>query len=120
MRNYRDLIAWRVGMDLVEAIYRQTKSFPKDEIYGLTSQLRRAAVSIPANIAEGQGRGTPAEFVRFLRIAYGSLREVETLITIAHRLEYCDSAWTNTQLDVSAELGRVINGLIRVNSGPSK
>ncbi|QOV91767.1 four helix bundle protein [Humisphaera borealis] len=115
MRNYRDLIAWRIGMDLVEAIYRQTKTFPKDEIYGLTSQLRRAAVSIPANIAEGQGRGSPGDFVRFLRIAYGSLREVETLTMIAKRLEYADAAWVDAQLDIAAELGRVINGLIKAN-----
>ena len=75
---YRDLIAWQRGMDLVEAVYVATKGFPKEELYGLTSQLRRAVVSIPSNIAEGQGRNSQKEFVPFLAIVYGSLREAET------------------------------------------
>jgi four helix bundle protein len=112
-RNYRDLVAWQKAMDLVEEVYRGTRDFPKEEQYGLTSQLRRAIVSVPANIAEGQGRGAPAEFVRFLRIAHGSLREAETLITIAQRLMYVHEAWANQVLGDLAELGRIINGLIR-------
>jgi four helix bundle protein len=90
-QNYRDLIAWQKAMDLVVAVYRATEQFPKEEIYALTSQIRRAAVSIPSNIAEGQGRGTVNEFTHFLRIAHGSLRELETQLLIAQRLEYLNS-----------------------------
>jgi len=89
-RNYRDLIAWQKGMDLVEEIYGITKTFPKDEIYGLTPQIRRAVISIPSNIAEGEGRTSKKEFLNFLSIAYGSLREVETQILISERLQYID------------------------------
>jgi four helix bundle protein len=77
-KSYRDLVAWQEAMDLVTAIYEITASFPKEELYGVTSQLRRAAVSIPSNIAEGQGRHGVAEFRHFLRQASGSLMEVET------------------------------------------
>ena len=85
--SYRDLIAWQKAMDLVTAIYRATAGFPRDEIYGLTSQLRRAAVSTPSNIAEGQGRQSTREFIHFLSIAYGSLNEAQTQILIAERLK---------------------------------
>src|SRR5512135_2077752 len=88
VKNYRDLIAWQKAMDLVEMVYRLTKDFPKDEIYTLTSQIRRAVVSVPANIAEGQGRASDGEFHRFLTIAHGSLRELETHLFIAQRLGY--------------------------------
>lgn len=85
-RNYRDLIVWQRAMDLVEAVYRLTRSFPKEEQYGLTIQMKRAAVSVPSNIAEGQGRGNGKEFSYFLRISYGSLREIETQALIAQQL----------------------------------
>src|SRR3954469_6765 len=100
-------------MDLVEAVYRLTRSFPADECYGLTNQVRRAAVSIPSNIAEGQGRGTTQEFIRFLRIAHGSRQEVETQMLIAQRLWGLDDATIGPLLDLSAEIGRVISGLLR-------
>lgn len=112
-RNYRDLIAWQKAMDLVEAVYRVSATFPKEEMYGITSQIRRAAVSIPSNIAEGQGRGGDAEMVRFLRFAYGSLREVETQILIAQRLAYIDDTATDRAIEQAAEVGRILNGLIR-------
>ena len=119
-RNYRDLIAWQKAMALVEGIYRVSRSFPKDELYGLTSQMRRAAVSIPSNIAEGQGRGTDGEMIRFLRIAHGSLRELETQILISERLEYNGSGQANKLMEMAAEVGRLINGLIRSkNDRPS-
>jgi four helix bundle protein len=86
--SYRDLIAWQRAMDLVEAIYKATRRFPKDELYGLTSQLRRAAVSVPSNIAEGQGRLTSGEFKQFLGHARGSLLETEAQILLAGRLQY--------------------------------
>lgn len=86
IRSYRDLVVWQKGMDLVEGVYRVTKAFPKDEVYGLTSQIRRAVVSIPSNIAEGQSRMTSGEFIHFLGIARGSLAELETQIILAQRL----------------------------------
>jgi len=112
-RNYTDLVAWQKGMDLVELVYRVTACFPREERYGLTNQLRRAVVSIPSNIAEGQGRATTREFAHFLSIAYGSLREVETQIRIAERLNFTASCDCSTVLDLSSEVGRLINGLTR-------
>ena len=88
MRGFRDLRVWQGGMELVESVYRVTQSFPKQEIYGLTSQLRRAAVSIPANIAEGQSREHIKEYLNFLSIAQGSVAELETELEIAGRLGY--------------------------------
>lgn len=85
--SYKDLIAWRKGMDLVTEIYRVTRAFPRDEMYGLTSQLRRAAVSVPSNIAEGQARFSRKEFHHFLSQSRGSLAEVETQLAIAQNLQ---------------------------------
>src|SRR5271165_2329316 len=90
-KSYRDLVAWQKAMDLVTAIYQITASFPKEELYGLTSQRRRAAVSVPSNIAEGQGRHGVAEFRHFLRQAGGSLMELESQVMIAERLCYLNS-----------------------------
>jgi four helix bundle protein len=100
-------------MDLVAAIYRLTGSFPREEIYGLVSQMRRAAVSIPSNISEGQGRHGKAEFRHFLRQANGSLMELETQTLIAERLGYAAPESVASILRDSAEIGRVINGLLR-------
>jgi four helix bundle protein len=110
-RNYTDLIAWQKAMDLVVMVYRETTVFPKEERYGLTNQLRRAAVSIPSNIAEGQGRQTTRDFQRFLTMAYGSLREVETQVSIAERLEYIERAKSAGIHAQCAEVGRLVNGL---------
>ena len=111
-KNYRDLIAWQKAMDLVEAVYRATKQFPKDELYGLTSQVRRAVVSIPSNIAEGQGRTSAKDFQNFLSIAHGSLREVETQLMIAQRLGYITAEQLQPLTELAAEIGRLTNGLI--------
>ena len=111
VRNYADLIAWQKGMDLVEAVYRLSAHFPKEELYGLTSQIRRAAVSIPSNIAEGQGRWTTGEFVQFLGVAHGSLREVETQVHIAVRLTMVTPDHAEPVFNLAAEVGRLINGL---------
>ena len=111
VRSYRDLLVWQLGTKIALAIYRQTTSFPREELYGLTSQLRRAAVSIPSNIAEGQGRRSPREFVNFLSIAYGSVREVETQVEIARRLGYLASEDASRLVDQMDEVGRLINGL---------
>ena len=86
--DHKDLDVWKKGIDLVAAIYKVTNSFPRSEIYGLTSQLRRAAVSVPSNISEGAARNSDKEFIQFLYIALGSLSEAETQIIIAKRLSY--------------------------------
>jgi four helix bundle protein len=99
-------------MDFAEEIYMATRGFPKDELYGLTSQLRRAVISIPSNIAEGQGRLTPGEFKQFLGHARGSLLESETQILMAGRLHYLQEEQSGRLLKLSAELGRILNGLI--------
>jgi four helix bundle protein len=87
-RNHRDLRVWQFAMALVERIYALTAAFPRDEIYGLTSQMRRAAISIPSNIAEGAARGTTKELLHFLRIADSSLSELDTQLELAKRLRY--------------------------------
>jgi len=86
--THRDLLAWREAMDLVEAVYRDTTTLPKEEMFGLTAQIRRAAVSIPSNIAEGAARNSPGELLQFLGIACGSLAELETQLELAIRLGY--------------------------------
>jgi four helix bundle protein len=110
--SYQDLIAWQKAMDLTEEIYKASHGFPKDELYGLTSQLRRAVVSVPSNIAEGQGRLTPGEFKQFLGHARGSLLETETQILLAGRLHYVSPEEANRLLKLSAEVGKILNGLI--------
>jgi four helix bundle protein len=111
-RSYKDLVAWQKSMDLVTATYRTTAGFPRDELFGLTSQLRRAAVSIPSNIAEGQGRLSEKEFRYFLGQARGSLMEVETQIQIAENLGYLKKEQTAPLLQSCAEVGRILNGLL--------
>jgi four helix bundle protein len=111
-RSYKDLVAWQKSMDLVTDTYRATAGFPKDELFGLTSQLRRAAVSIPSNIAEGQGRLSEKEFRYFLGQARGSLMEVETQMQIAENLGYLPKERTAALLHSCAEVGRILNGLL--------
>ena len=113
VRSYRELLAWQKAMDLVVSCYKLTEQFPSAEKFGLTNQLRRAAVSVPANIAEGSGRQHTPDFLRFLSIAYGSLMEIETHIQITHRLGYVDDEAVRNLLDDTAQLGRIINGLMR-------
>src|SRR5437016_7306413 len=111
MDGYKDLVAWQRAMDLVTDIYRVTQKFPKEEIYGLTSQLRRAAVSIPSNLAEGQGRNSRREMYHFAGNARGSLFEVETQIEIALRLGFIAAGEAADLAADTAQLGRIINGL---------
>ncbi len=101
------------AMDLVEAIYLITAPFPAQEMFGLCAQLRRAAISVPSNIAEGQGRGSPREFRKFLSISRGSLNEVETQIIISARLKYINEDTEKQLLDKCREVARLLNGLIR-------
>lgn len=100
-------------MDLAAEVYRCSRGWPKEELYGLTNQLRRAAVSVPANIAEGKGQGGKAEFSRFLGIAYGSLCELETHLYLAQRLAYLDQSTLDTLIAQSTEVARLLHGLIR-------
>lgn len=111
VKDYRELIVWQKAMDLVELVYRATDGFPQKELYGLTAQMRRAAVSIPSNIAEGQGRYSTRDFLHFLSIARGSLKEVETQIIIAERLGYLDQRVRSNLLELTAEVSRLISGL---------
>jgi four helix bundle protein len=110
---YRDLIGWQKSMDLVVEIYRSTQSFPKAETYGLIAQLRRAAVSIPSNIAEGHDRLSTGEFKQFLGHARGSLVEVETQILISQRLGYLEPSQSVDLLKRTTEIGKILNGLLR-------
>jgi four helix bundle protein len=110
--SYRDLRVWQQAMDLATQVYRLTEGFPKHELYGLTGQIRRAAISIPSNIAEGKGRRTDRDFSGFLFRARGSLLELETQISLAQRLEYlkeADAAWA---LKKTAAVGSSLTGLI--------
>jgi len=110
--SFKDLLVWRKAVDLVTEVYRATRDFPREEIYGLTSQLRRSAVSIPSNIAEGQSRRTSREFRQFLGTARGSLAELETQIMIAENLGYL-SLEVGKKLKVRViEVGKMLNGLI--------
>src|SRR5215510_13875710 len=111
MRPHHKLEAWNKAVELVIDIYRTTDSFPKEERYGLTSQIRRAAVSVPANIAEGAARFSSKEFARFLSNAQGSASELETELMIAHRLGYLDDASFSKLANQLERIGRLITGL---------
>ena len=109
-RDYRDLTVWQKAIDLVTEVYRVTRSFPKEEMFGLTSQLRRAAVSVPSNIAEGQGRLRRGEFRQFLGMAKGSLAELDTQLLIARNLGYLGNPAPASER--IAEVARLLNGLL--------
>jgi four helix bundle protein len=108
IESYQDLLVWQKSIDLVAGLYRIVAKLPLNEQYGLTSQLRRAAVSVPANIAEGFGRWHSQEFVRFLLIANGSLKEVEAHLFIANKLSLLDSADTRAALQMATETSKMI------------
>jgi len=110
--SYKDLIAWRKGMELVAMVYDASERFPSHEKFGLTSQLRRAAVSVPSNIAEGKAHCSDRDFVRFLRHARGSLAEIETQILIAQQRQYLPVEITIQLTQRLDELGRILSGLI--------
>ena len=111
INSYRDLRVWQVGMDLVEQIYRATQGFPSHEIYGLTSQIRRASVSIPSNIAEGHAREHTQEYLHHLSMAQASLAELETQIEIAKRLKYISDTQANPLFEQTKLLGRQLYSL---------
>jgi four helix bundle protein len=111
IRSYRDLAVWQRGMEITEGVYRLTSGFPTEEKFGLTSQLRRAASSVPANIAEGHARSSTKDFLRHLSIAIGSLAEVTTFIELAARLHFADSKTAGSMLDLAQEERRMLRGL---------
>jgi len=111
MKTHKDLEVWQKSVDLVTDIYGLTKSFPKEEIFGITNQLRRAAVSIPANIAEGSGRNTTGELKQFIGIAMGSLAELETLVLISSKLGYLNDVDFNILQEKLTLQFRLLSGL---------
>jgi four helix bundle protein len=113
IRSYQDLEVWQMGMDLVEDCYRLTRQFPREEQYGLTSQIRRAAVSIPANIAEGYGRDMTGSFIQFLRVAQGSVRELETHLLLSGRLEIISQDALAKPLGLAERISKMLRSLIR-------
>ncbi len=113
IRRYQDLIVWQKSMILVTEIYRHTSNFPKVEMYGLVSQMRRAAVSVPSNIAEGQARNSKGEFRQFLGISKGSLAELETLTLLSKKMEYIHKEICNSLLALCSVINRLLNGLLR-------
>lgn len=112
-QTYRGLVVWQKAMQLVTEIYKLTENFPRTETFGLRSQLRRATISVPSNIAEGQGRDSSKEFCHHLSIAYGSLTEAETQIQIASNLAYISEDDASELMLKCNEVGRLLNGLLR-------
>jgi len=112
-RGYQDLQVWHKAIALAESVYRATSNFPRDEIYGLTSQMRRASVSIASNIAEGSARNGTKEFMQFLGIALGSTAELKTQLYIAARLLYIEKQAFEALLEQSGEVERMLNGLLK-------
>jgi len=113
VRSYRDLVVWQQAMALAATCYKTTRSFPREEAYGLTSQIRRAAASIPANIAEGNGRENTGAYIHALRIAQGSLKELETHVLLAETVELMSKTDSETLLDGCDRVGRLLRALIR-------
>lgn len=112
MQSYRELIVWRKSMNLVEAVYKYTKAFPKEELYCLTSQMRRSSISIPSNIAEGSRRSSRKDFAQFVMIAYGSASELETQLEISQRLGYMDKNSFNEIFGLLQEILKMLNKLV--------
>jgi four helix bundle protein len=111
--SYKDLVAWQQGMELVELIYEMSAKWPRSELYGLVSQVRRAAVSVVSNIAEGQGRNSRGEFVQFLGNARGSLLETETQVLVAQRLKYVDGKESQRVAEKIDRVSRLLHGLMQ-------
>lgn len=113
IRSYKDLIVWKKSMELVTDIYRLTKSFPTEEKFGIVSQLNRAVVSVPSNIAEGWGRESSKNYLQFLRISRRSLMEIETLMIISKNLKYIDKEHFDPICAKTDEVGKILQGLIK-------
>jgi four helix bundle protein len=117
VNSYRDLLVWKKALELTIAIYRATRSFPNEEKFGLSSQMQRAGVSVPSNIAEGQGRNSQKDFIRFLNIARGSLAELDTQTIIAKELGYLQNEQVNELSERIDELQRMLYSLINKLGG---
>lgn len=113
IQSYRDLIVWQKSMELVKEIYKLSHNFPTEEKFGLTSQIRRATVSIPSNIAEGYGRNSTNDYIRFLNISCGSLYECQTLLELSHDLELIEETYYNNIYEKTREIERMLTSLIR-------
>ena len=113
--SYRDLIVWQKGMLLCKEVYLLTKKFPKEEVYGLTSQIRRCAISIPSNIAEGKARSSDKEFIRFLQISLGSVYELQTQLELSEQLNYINNI--DDLICLSIEIEKMINTLVTKKGG---
>jgi len=113
MKTHKDLEVWKTSIEMVTKTYQVTRNFPKEEIYGLTNQMRRAAVSVPSNIAEGAGRNSSKELLQFLYFATGSLSEVETQLIIAHNLEYINSEQRRDMDVLISAIFKMLSGLIQ-------
>ena len=113
MAGYRDLVVWQQAMTLAERCYEGTKTFPKEEMFGMTAQIRRASASIPANIAEGRGRYGTSEFLHFLSVARGSLTELETHLMLSHRVSLLPKSRLDELLILSEEISRMLTALRR-------
>jgi len=111
VKHYQDLAVWQKAMDLTVMVYKITEQLPKSEVYGLASQIRRAAVSVPSNIAEGSSRRSTGEFIRFTNIASGSVAELQTQTMLMHRLGYCNEEIYSTLINTINEVGRMLYGL---------
>ena len=120
MKSYKDLIAYQKGYKLSLEIYQTTQNYPKEEIYGLTSQMRRSAVSIPCNIAEGYRRGHRKEYIQFLYIAYGSCGELETLMSLSFDLGMLDKNTFEKLYPIQEEVSKLLRGLIASLSKPPR
>ncbi|OQB05619.1 MAG: hypothetical protein BWY19_00888 [bacterium ADurb.Bin212] len=113
IQSYKDLVVWQKAVSLVEAVYRSTESFPKEEVFGLISQMRRSAISIPSNIAEGSSRGTRKDYCQFLRISLGSCSELETQVIIAEKLKFMDFSKSAKLLQQLNEIMKILNTIIK-------
>ena len=113
VRSYRDLVVWQKAMALAALCYTMTRSFPRTEVYGMTAQIRRAAASVPANIAEGNGREQTGSYIQALRVSQGSLKELETHVLLAQTVELMDKTDAEQILGASEEVGKLLRSLIR-------
>ena len=113
MKTYTELFVWQKSMELVTAIYKDTQGFPKEEVYGITSQIRRSAASIPSNIAEGFGRRSQQDFIRFLKISMGSLFELQTQLRISKNIKFLDKPRFDKLFDDTREIERMLSSFIQ-------
>ncbi len=116
-RSYKDLLVWQKGISLAKLVYALTRSFPAEERFGIVAQMRRAAVSIPSNIAEGQARHTTGEFIQFISHAEGSLAELDTQLILSIELKFCTASAANPAFELIGELRRMLNALRRKLAG---